>query len=393
MKVGIAASTHPGYKISLEEALHFSGVAAGICYMPDTLDALFNEPAEKTMKRINACIKSGHHSVCDHVVLNLALEDIPKMLAMFLNNEKMYNTSEKSARYTTMKASPAEVKLYQKWISIFDMEIAKAYPNIGEKKRKKLAMENARYLISVFTPATSMLYSVTLRQLNLILYWMHKYIKNEINDAFSEKVKSIFEDFLCTPVSGTSMQVKDFAINDLNDGWKNRSFSLIAKNGYRKEEFGENYCTNYVASFAELAQAQRHRTLKYEFSIIEKSKFKRYHVPPIIKDSEFKAEWIHDMESLKENYPQGMLVYVNERGTCEDFILKCTERLCGETQLEIASQTQKTLKKYMNSVKQSNPNIYNRMLPYSHGARCTFPGWSCKNPCIFGPKYALKRII
>ena len=58
MKVGIAASTHPGYKISLEEALHFSGVAAGICYMPDTLDALFNEPAEKTMKRIREISQS-----------------------------------------------------------------------------------------------------------------------------------------------------------------------------------------------------------------------------------------------------------------------------------------------------------------------------------------------
>ena len=34
----------------------------------------------------------------------------------------------------------------------------------------------------------------------------------------------------------------------------------------RKEEFGENYCTTYLASFAQLAQAQRHRTLIYEMS-------------------------------------------------------------------------------------------------------------------------------
>lgn len=32
---------------------------------------------------------------------------------------------------------------------------------------------------------------------------------------------------------------------------------------------------------------------------------------------------------------------VNERGTIENFVLKCTERLCGSAQLEIMEQTQK----------------------------------------------------
>ena len=31
-----------------------------------------------------------------------------------LNNEKIYNTSEKSARYTQMEPSPQEKKLYEK---------------------------------------------------------------------------------------------------------------------------------------------------------------------------------------------------------------------------------------------------------------------------------------
>ena len=37
-----------------------------------------------------------------------------------------------------------------------------------------------------------------------------------------------------------------------------------------------------------------------------------------------------------------MLVQVNERGTIENFVLKCTERLCGAAQLEIMEQTQRT---------------------------------------------------
>ena len=37
--------------------------------------------------------------------------------------------------------------------------------------------------------------------------------------------------------------------------------------------------------------------------------------------------------------------------------------------------------------------LYNYLLPYSKGARCTFPGWKCNSPCIFGAKNAMKRII
>ena len=156
MKIEVIASTKVGYALPKEEALDFSGKSAGICYLPDTLETLFAEPAEKTQRRVNGNLKSGHHSVFGHATYNLSLEGIPKILAMVLNNEKMYNTSEKSARYTKMEPSPQEKKLYEKWIEIYAKQIAKEYPQFDEKRVKKLAQENARYLISVFTPATVM---------------------------------------------------------------------------------------------------------------------------------------------------------------------------------------------------------------------------------------------
>ena len=55
-------------------------------------------------------------------------------------------------------------------------------------------------------------------------------------------------------------------------------------------------------------------------------------------------------------------------------------------------QTEITMKKYMDSVK-NNPVIYDYLLPYSKGARCTFPGWRCNSPCIFGGKNAMTRKI
>ena len=71
----------------------------------------------------------------------------------------------------------------------------------------------------------------------------------------------------------------------------------------------------------------------------------KYYVPPIIKGTKLEEEWLKDISSLEDFYPQGMLVKVNERGTLENFILKCTERLCGAAQLEIMEQTDRIMKK------------------------------------------------
>ena len=118
----------------------------------------------------------------------------------------------------------------------------------------------------------------------------------------------------------------------------------------------------------------------------------QFYVPPIIKGTTFEEQWLKDISSLKEFFPQGMLIQVNERGTIENFVLKCMERLCGSAQLEIMQQTQKTMLKYLDSTKDI-PELYNYLLPYSKGARCTFPGWKCTSKCIFGGKDAMTRDI
>lgn len=381
MKIKVIGSTKLKYFLTKEEALNFSGKSAGICYLPDNIDTLFSEPLEKTTKRANNTLISGHHSVFEHPTYNLSLEGIPKILAMVLNNEKLYCTSEKSARYTKMECTPEEEKLYEKWIEIFKNQIFLNYPNFDEKRVQKLAQENARYLISVFTPSTVMEYTVNLRQLNYIINWAKDYIENDNNDDFSKKLKNVFKEFL--------KAMPDLEIPGLDSRIKNRKFSLFSERDSRNEEFGENYSTNYLASFAELAQAHRHRTLIYEMKLLDKP---QYFIPPIIKDTKFEKEWIKDISSLEKNFPQGMLVQVNERGTIENFVLKCTERLCGFAQLEIMQQTHKTMQKYLKSVK-NKPELYNYLLPYSKGARCTFPNWKCESPCMFGGKNAINRLI
>lgn len=381
MEIKVIASTKVGYVMPKDEAVDFSGKSAGICYLPDTLETLFAEAPEKTQRRADGNIKSGHHSVFGHPTYNLSLEGIPKILAMILNNEKIYNTSEKSARYTHMEPSPQEKELYEKWIEIFKEQILTQYPKFEDKRALKLAQENARYLISVFTPATVMEYTVNFGQLNYIINWAKDYIKNAEENTFSIKLKETFKEFLAA--------MPDLEIEGLDSRNKNRNFSLFAKRKNRNEEFGENYSVTYLASFAQLAQAQRHRTLSYEMTLLDEPK---YYVPPIIAGTNLEQEWLKDISSLKEFFPQGMLVQVNERGTIENFVLKCMERLCGFSQLEIMQETKNIMNKYLEATK-DKPELYQYLLPYSRGARCTFPGWKCDSPCVFGGYGAMIRNI
>ncbi len=381
MKIEILGSTKPEFKLKKEDAMNFAGKAAGICYLPKTMDELFNEDIEKTKRRAKMTLLSGHHSVYDHPIYNLGLVDVPKILAMIINNEKMYTTSEKSARYTKMKVSPEEEKLYLKWIDIYKDEIIKVYPEIETKKATKLAQENARKLISIFTPSTSMEYSVSLRQINYIMHWFKNYIKEAKDDEFNKRLKPYMQEF--------NDCLKDIYIEELNSDVKNRKISIFATRD-RKEEFGENYCINYKASWDEFAQAQRHRTIDYEIQMLDEAE---YSIPKIIKGTKLEKEWLKDMDSLKNLYPQGMLIKINERGTAENFILKCQERLCGEAQLDIAIHTKENLDRYLSHIKETNTDLYEELKQYGNGARCTFKGFKCTNPCMFGPKGALNRMI
>jgi len=383
MKARVLASTKVGYELPIEEAIKFSGKEAGICYMPDTIDTILTEPEEKTMKRANGNMSSNHHSVFGHVHYNFLFEEMPKIIAMILNNEGIYCTSEKSARYTKMQPSQEERVLYEKWIEIYKKRIHEVYPEIDEKQVQKLAQENARYLISVFTPATVMGHSISLQQFSYILHFMEDFVQKGKYSRFNKLLKPCLQEFV--------EKNSKFKIEGINPDSKNRKLALFS-NTLRNNEWGENYCYTYWASFAQLAQAQRHRTLNYEivtYSLNESL----YFIPPIILDTQLEEEWLNDISSLSKYFPQGKMVLVNERGTVENFVLKCKERLCGCAQLETAMQTKDTLNKYLMHTEDKNERVYNYLMQYAAGARCTFPDYKCAKPCIWGAKNALDRLI
>lgn len=385
-------------ELDLDNSLNLAGKFAGVCYDSYGYEHLKDEPVEKTNRRIDLTKNNGHHSVYDHIGISLNIEGAPKILAMVLNNEKEYTTSEKSARYTRVvkgEDSPItdkEVELYEKWIEILKGKIAEYVKRINapesynESKINKLAQENARYFVTVFMP-TTFIYTSSLRQLNYIASWFIKYInEHNKNNEFENKLSKYMQEFVD--------ELKKLNILDegLLKNEKDRSISLFSEGiSKKKKTFTDVYSTNYKGSFAEYAQAQRHRTINYSLELMDK---KEYFVPPVIMDDEkLVDEWLKDMASVSSVYPQGELVYIYERGIFENFILKCKERLCSAAQWEIMDQTKKTLEEYYESLKENNDPLCKELESYRKGARCTFCDFECSQKCNFKEGITLTRKI
>lgn len=376
-----------------KEALKLSGKIAGVCYDKEGFTNLYNESEEKTMRRVNMTLKSGHHSVYDHIQISLNIQNIPKILAMVLNNEKQYTTSEKSARYTPVVRkegsiiTKTEEKLYDKWIHIFKTKIKVQYGDVyNDAKIQKLAQENARYLVTVFMP-TQMIYTTSLRQINYIASWMQTYIKEaDVNNEFEQKLAFYMQELL------DCLEKLDILEEGLLTNEKYRKLSLFEKDLDKREVyFGEVYSTTYNGSFALLAQAHRHRTINYQMEMLNE---KQYFIPPIIEDDKILIEeWLGDIQKVEYLVPQGKLVKISERGCYEDFILKCKERLCSAVQLEIMRQTRKTLLEYKQALEDKNSVLASDIDKYLYGARCTFPDFKCASDCHFKDGKILTRKV
>lgn len=240
MNVQILASTKPGFVLSKEDALNFGAKMAGVCYSPDGYDSLENEPIEKTHKRRDLTLSNGHQSVYEHAHYTLYLEGLPKVLAMVLNNEKNYVTSEKSARYTKMNPSPKEKVLYDKWDAILGSEIADMYPDLGDVKIKKLAQENARYMISAFTP-TKMVHTLDFRQLNYVLHWFNQVVDSFPENNFLRESRESMDQF--------GEELKSLFVPELHPQIKERYLSLFSKRDSFENHFGDVYSISYDISF------------------------------------------------------------------------------------------------------------------------------------------------
>lgn len=501
---GLTVETKGMTAEQLEDAKLFSGKNAGICYMGDSyFDSAVTDPVKATKRFVNTC-NNGHHSIADHVRIEVLLEGSSKMLAIVLNSLQDYATSEKSGRYTVMTGnSERETVLYDKWKEIFHNRILELYPTYDdemllkkfEKKYPesgytvrcgklmeldanldvrtdieannyfrdvikvdttlpswKMAQENARYVLSVFTYSTTFGYSTSLRQWNYIYDWCQRYINQYTPQYDMDYVKweqtngkegkcillskstgieaSYFETRLYFDLLMLSNFIYDnLYVEELRDN-KNRCFEFLTSlsgvedhpmkgydlscyepDGYTDDfnytpdtrssddYFGLVYNTSYTASFVHIAQAERHRTLKYFMFFNPNFEHPEFFIPPMLLGTDYVDEWLSDLDSVKDLVPQAIKVCIVETGHISDFILKCEERLCGRAQLEIMQQTSVTAAKFIEDVdsgvitNKACINYVKKLRGKSGKINTKCQMLSCKEGCTWGSKNALTRLI
>ena len=389
----------------------FSGSNAGVCYMSN---CYFNESVsgeENAIKRFNHTMKSGHHSVADHYNVTILMEDIPKILAMILNSTQTYATSEKSARYTVMEnLTEEESKIVDKWNTILGKVLINNH-GLSEENATKIARENSRYFISIFSPATTMSHTKTVREWNYLYQWMNKLLNrmkkyNEqdgILHTFSKNMIPWVEKY-CDWFQNSDIYIEDMI--DPNDRFleflPQIEMGSLKNKMYTQSILKDSYSVMYHASFAALAQLQRHRSIKYVINDMSTLENPVFFVPEFIaKDDELVHEWREDMYSLRERIPQGLVVEVAELGTIDKFLLKCNERLCGRAQYETMSLVRDMLdgfikygefSHYYNEEirKRYTPGVENIIMP-----KCAVRGTGCtdKGGCISGANSALYRLF
>lgn len=384
MKIECLAVTHEDNVINDNELYNFGGKVAGICYMKDDYFETKFDNDETAKKRAGFVAKSGHHSVFEHGFVTLKLSGIPKILAMLLNSTEYYTTSEKSARYTFMKPeTELENDLYVKWTEKFKELILKQYPDMDTKLVEKLSIENARYMLSVYTP-TTMAWTVSYRQLAYIIKWIDLLV-DETDDDILKKSALEFSELVKNLTNCNKLIVEN----------KNRKFEFIKKQGEinNVEFFGDMYQTTYLATYAQVAQLQRHRTLHYEIEVGDYG----YYVPKLIKEYSLETEWLDDIGCIEGIVPQGKLVKVLEQGRAIKFFDKAKERLCGRAQLEVALQTKETLNKFIDSrnnlSKSSSDSLNNIINDNKVITKCSMKNFECKEICRWGAKFGLDRLI
>lgn len=420
-----------GGKFNQKDALIDAGVKAAVCFKETKEKEVFSpnsirdtEANSQLILRGLNTIYSGHTTPTEHPSVGLEITNIPKVLCMVLNNEHQYTACERSLRYTPIESneiiSDLEVKNYNKWLKIFEYIIEKEYGDFYRKVNgteaktkkaiKKLAQENARYQVSIFMP-TTLTYSAPWIQINKIASYMEKVIEGPFNNLENmlipyfkefiatlkylkvlitkEDVLKLCDEDMFNRLCKNHPEIKNYKDNNslLYENNKNIDLSFFAnRNPFTginlPNEFGVNVSINHKESFACLAQEQRHRTIDCEMEI--PSGFEAF-IPPIIDNNLYLcSQWLNDMISVKNKFPQGQIVIVNTSATLSnliDYVSK--ERCCEHAQLEIEQ-------KYINEI---IPEIYSNLVlnrqyklaeelkPYVGKLRCAYPTYNCPSKC------------
>ena len=405
-----------------KEALYDAGVKAAVCFKEGNITPAMireTETEERIIERGINTIMSDHTSPSEQPQVSLEIVGIPKILCMILNNEHQYTADERSLRYTEVKPneyiSDIEVELYNKWLNIFIKILNDEYLdflkkfNKGENEEKtnkkvaiaikKIAQENARYMVSVFMP-TTLTYTVPFAQINKLCLYMERIINNPKNDfekLLIPYLKEFIEGLKELDVLMTEKDVFKFcpklaqneSENLLYKNNKGIDLSLFAERNKfsginMPNEYGVVFSYNMEISLASLAQFHRHRTINYEMTTpsLEEEKF---YIPLLLDGKkDLTKEWLSDILKVNKFYPQGKIVKVNANGPLKHLVNYVgKERACDRAFLETEDMFTNTMLPdiYEGLLKEGKTELAEILKPYIGKLRCMYPDYNCPSPC------------
>lgn len=403
----------------IKEAKTIAGKHAGMCYSNGNFDKIADDD-ESALNRYNDVAPTGHHSITGPARISVELTGISKILAMTLNNLQYYDTLEKSGRYTTMEGSTElENTKYTKWLQIIKHAILKYSAehdmDVDEKYATKLAKENARYFLSIFSPMVNMTYTTSLAQWTYIIQWMEDLsaeydyiagisgdklnIKYDFFRKFSKEMKDLTSQLRDLGLFNEELKdTKGRRICRFDEKFDDESYVSCKSGLYivNKDPCPNVHCRDgvltarLVGSFAQFAQLQRHRTATFEFSMDNGSSTLAPYVPPIVEWAMSRDEWILDMLAIQNDgglIPIGSTIAAKMIVTYENFRLMLSERMCGRAQLETMRTVQKVFNEAVFFFEDFRKFAIRRGMIKSicdNFSKCkTTPGYVCKEPCVF----------
>lgn len=408
-------------KFDIEKGLEAAGLKAAVCFKKGEITpwgVRESDSKETLFRRGLETILSDHVTPSQQVPISIEVYGIPKILCMYINNFEMQAADERSLRYTEVKEneyiSKEEFELYDKWMIKLQDILHKDYgkffleSNGNDKKRsdsaiKKIAQENARSFVTVFTP-TSITYTSNLSEFNKMALQIEKTLNSKNNTLLEEKTLPYLEEFY-NKLKKLNIVITNNSIWNINSEQaeahklpkndkllytdpKFLNLNLFSNKNkfssmHKPDEFGYSFHATREISLAGFAQLQRHRTLDTELEVMDEYKF---FVPEFLKEyPDLVNEWIEDSKIVKDIYPQGQIIYVDMKGTLQRFVTYIGgERACNRAQYEISKFYIDFISEYYQGIK--DEELKEILKPYVGVYRCRTKNYACGSPCFGGPR-------
>ena len=242
-------------------------------------------------------------------VYTLSLTNIPIILALLLNNEPHIHSSVEPISTFDDDDKSLESGTCKRWFDFSKELLGQQRPELSAKDLQKEATKIANYMLSVFTEAYNMTYTVSMAQIKIFIICARNFIEDGgesyrlMSDNFYAQTVSVLEEYL-------SLINTLFEIDELPDS--SLVFSLFAMTDQPKKAHRIS-SGGFEWTFTRFLECQQdEESLQIDFY---ENQFPLFHIPTILgkaSSDSYINWWIESMSNLlrQGSFPQGCVIKV-----------------------------------------------------------------------------------